>query len=232
MRTLGAVVGFTFWMAASSMAAAAPCAGFTDVDDTIVGASFCQNVEWLRNRQVTLGCTSATLFCPNDPVTRLQMAAFMNRLGNALEPVFVQRSEGGLGPTINANGVGCQTNSYAVQNYPRVATATAVLYHGAATAQSVTARVVYSSDGGTNWSNFGNLYTIATNVAGGRISQSPVALRLLLAVGQSVTFGIITGEFGPTPSVSDGGCSLSVRLDSRTGTSSPYDAHPELVQTH
>lgn len=68
MRTWKVVAGIAFWMAASGAATAAPCAGFTDVDDTVVGASFCQNVEWLKNRQVTLGCTSVTLF--SVPMTR------------------------------------------------------------------------------------------------------------------------------------------------------------------
>jgi hypothetical protein len=36
-------------------AGAAPCAGFTDVDST---DAFCPNVEWLKNRAITLGCTS------------------------------------------------------------------------------------------------------------------------------------------------------------------------------
>ena len=55
----------------------APCAGFTDVDD---GSSFCVNVAWIKNRGITLGCTETT-YCPQDYVTRLQMAAFLYRLG-------------------------------------------------------------------------------------------------------------------------------------------------------
>lgn len=63
---------------------AAPCAGFTDVDDTSPAhAPFCANVEWIRNRGITLGCAPG-LYCPDDPVTRLQMAAFLNRLGNVV----------------------------------------------------------------------------------------------------------------------------------------------------
>jgi Chaperone of endosialidase/S-layer homology domain len=61
----------------SSNALAAPCAGFTDVDDT---SPFCVNVAWMKNRGITLGLTP-TLYDPNSPVTRLQMAAFMYRLG-------------------------------------------------------------------------------------------------------------------------------------------------------
>ena len=59
---------------------AAPCAGFIDVDDA---STFCANVTWIKNRGITLGCT-ANQYCPDAPVTRLQMAAFMNRLGNVV----------------------------------------------------------------------------------------------------------------------------------------------------
>jgi hypothetical protein len=79
MKRLAAVLLTVF---AAPIALAAPCAGFTDVDDS---SGFCVNVEWMKNRGITLGLTS-TLYSPNTPVTRLQMAAFMYRLGfqNAL----------------------------------------------------------------------------------------------------------------------------------------------------
>ena len=68
--------------AASPVALAAPCAGFIDVDDANPAhAPFCDSVEWMKLRNITLGCTSPTLYCPNGLVTRLQMAAFMYRLG-------------------------------------------------------------------------------------------------------------------------------------------------------
>ncbi len=66
-------------LAVSPVAFAAPCAGFTDVDST---DPFCTQVAWVKNRGITLGCTSATLYCPNAAVTRLQMALFMYRQGN------------------------------------------------------------------------------------------------------------------------------------------------------
>ena len=59
-------------------AAAAPCTGFVDVD---AASPFCAHVTWIKNRGITLGCTP-NQYCPDDAVTRLQMAAFMNRLGN------------------------------------------------------------------------------------------------------------------------------------------------------
>lgn len=56
--------------------------GFSDVPDTNV---FHADIDWLKNSGVTLGCNPNddppnTLFCPQDPVTREQMAAFLHRL--------------------------------------------------------------------------------------------------------------------------------------------------------
>ena len=39
----------------SAAAAAAPCAGFVDVDDT---DQFCPNVTWMKQNGITLGCTA------------------------------------------------------------------------------------------------------------------------------------------------------------------------------
>lgn len=61
-------------------AVAGQCAGFTDVLDN---ETYCLSAQWLRNRAITLGCTT-TQYCPTGNVTRAQMALFMNRLGTAL----------------------------------------------------------------------------------------------------------------------------------------------------
>ena len=79
--TLGALFCALAALLTNIPASAAPCAGFTDVDtEDPTKAPFCTSVEWMKNRAITLGCTS-TLYCPDDYVTRLQMAAFMYRLG-------------------------------------------------------------------------------------------------------------------------------------------------------
>ena len=98
---------------------ALPCAGFTDVDDT--RQRFCPNVEWLKNRAVTTGCTSATLYCPTDPVSRLAMAAFMNRLGTALTPAQLRVDAAPGAVDLDANVVVCQTTDLAIAGYPRKA---------------------------------------------------------------------------------------------------------------
>jgi hypothetical protein len=68
---------------------AAPCAGFVDVEDT---SPFCPNVAWMKQNGITLGC-SATRYCPNDFVTRLQMAGFMGRFGNLVSEIAELRRE-------------------------------------------------------------------------------------------------------------------------------------------
>ncbi|HEX4883455.1 MAG TPA: S-layer homology domain-containing protein [Casimicrobiaceae bacterium] len=72
---------------AAPAAKAFPCgpgaSPFTDVPDV---ASYCTNVLWLRNAAVTVGCGTGTTYCPDDSVTRAQMALFMNRLAKTLTP--------------------------------------------------------------------------------------------------------------------------------------------------
>ena len=171
MRAWNVAVAFAASLVMAGPASAAPCAGFTDVDSA---SGFCPNVEWLKNRSITLGCTSATLFCPGDAVSRLAMAAFLNRLGNALQPEFLHGLESNAEAAVNAGGVVCQTSAHAVASYHRIASATAMLYHQAATAQAVVAQLVYSLDNGGNWGQFG-VPSRATNPANGFASQSSVA---------------------------------------------------------
>jgi len=54
---------------------------FADVPDSNV---FSEDIAWLAAHDVTKGCNPPTndLFCPNDPVTRGQMAAFLHRFGD------------------------------------------------------------------------------------------------------------------------------------------------------
>lgn len=64
-------------LAASPAVLSAPCAGFNDVSDS---DPFCVYVSWMKNRSITLGLTP-TQYDPAGFVTRMQMAAFMYRLG-------------------------------------------------------------------------------------------------------------------------------------------------------
>ena len=79
MRKIGELFALAvLGLGAPITAAAAPCAGFTDVDDS---SGFCTSIAWVKNRGITLGCTTTSLYCPTAFVTREQMAAFLYRLG-------------------------------------------------------------------------------------------------------------------------------------------------------
>jgi hypothetical protein len=122
-RHAAAVAGLAA-LFASSNASAAPCAGFTDVDDADPNtAPFCSSVEWIKNRGVTSGCTS-TLYCPQDNVTRLQMAAFMKRLGDRLTADVLTNTDAvGAVDLDRAVGVDaahlCRVGPVAAATYPR-----------------------------------------------------------------------------------------------------------------
>lgn len=196
------------------------CADFTDVD---AASGFCANVQWLRNRAITQGCT-ATQYCPNTPVTRLQMAAFLNRMGNALTPAFVVKQLAGASATVNAGGEVCVTNAYLVSSFPRVASVSSVMfYHSATAAVDVSTRLVYSLNGAA-WQDFGDFVTTAANVAGKYASQSPAAVPRVVSAGNSVRFAIQVSASPAT--VSDAGCELAVRLESATVATPPFDAAP------
>ena len=84
IRRLAVCLASSFLLGLAPGASAAPCAGFTDVQDT---DQFCIHIEWLRNRAITLGCTT-TQYCPAQYVRRDQMAAFLYRLG--VQNAFLQ----------------------------------------------------------------------------------------------------------------------------------------------
>jgi len=60
-----------------------PPPSFSDDDDSVFEA----DIEWLADKGITIGCNPPVndMFCPNDPTTRGQMAAFFHR---ALEDVI------------------------------------------------------------------------------------------------------------------------------------------------
>ena len=58
---------------------------FTDVTPVALGDAFCGFIERLADDGITGGCTPTT-FCPNDPVTRAQMAVFLVAAPSPLSP--------------------------------------------------------------------------------------------------------------------------------------------------
>jgi hypothetical protein len=89
--TLTGVLAGALFLAAVSTAALAYDKQFEDVP---AGSTFASDIGWLDRFGITKGCNPPdnTRFCPKDPVTREQMAAFMHRLSDNI--VFGTLREG------------------------------------------------------------------------------------------------------------------------------------------
>jgi len=201
---------------------AAPCAGFTDVSDT---GAFCPNVEWLKNRGVTLGCTSATLYCPNDDVSRLSMALFMNRLGTALTPVNVTSYNQVFNIDIDAAPRVCasvdRTPTYAMTSH-----GVAVFGGGSPTDPVEFAiEIVESTNSGTSWTPVTPLHAVSVG-AGGRRTVSSLLLSRTLNVGTPYRWAIRVTRAPGSATFQDPinwQCQLQIRLDNRNPSTSPFD---------
>ena len=203
----------------SAQLAAAPCAGFDDVDDT---SAFCPNIDWVRNRGITLGCT-ASEYCPDANVTRLQMAAFLNRLGTAMTPVQLRADETPGALDLDAAPIVCQTLQFATATYPRRAILDGAFHATAPAELSFGTDLVMTSDGGANWIPL-TLQAAAGSIAAGRWSGTPSLAHVDLAHGQQVRFGIRASRLAfPGPvDLSGSQCQLRVLIFSRDGASSPF----------
>ena len=219
MRFLAALVLGPSILMASTLAAAAPCAGFTDVDSA---DAFCPNVEWIRNRSVTFGCT-ATTYCPNSSVTRLSMAAFLNRLGTALTPVRLETVATPGATDLEANAIVCQTADFPVVDFPRHAVLDAT-FAAIAPADVDFAIVPMIRDAATGtWQAMNNAYFTA-HLLSNRWNTVSALGGIDLAVGPAVRFGLgVERVLGAgSADLSDSRCQLRVLIYSRDGTSSPY----------
>jgi hypothetical protein len=102
MRRFALLLGIALSLTITS-AVGQSCDGFTDVS---ASSPFCPDVTWITSYGITKGC-GGSQFCPNENVTRLQMAAFMHRLGG---DVFLQ----------NGNAFGVRAALGTNDNYPVV----------------------------------------------------------------------------------------------------------------
>jgi hypothetical protein len=141
-----ALLLFAVLLLPAAAAVHAQCAGFSDV----ALGGFCNNVTWMKNRQVTLGCEDGTVYCPNQSVTRLQMALFMNRVGNTLTPdvVTIQDSGGSLDISTPAPVHVCESAVIPAVPYARTMLGQVTLTYTIAAAQVVQVGIATSVNGG------------------------------------------------------------------------------------
>jgi hypothetical protein len=215
-------------LAASSLTAhAQSCAGFTDV---LASDPFCPNVEWLKNRSITLGCNvPGTLYCPNDPVGRLAMAAFMNRMGKALTPdvLYVDLNPGPVTIQSGSYQFVCPTTPYTVTGFPRQVVANGLAYGIVDAPVSWSADLWYSTDMGATFS-YMMIYPPAQTVTTGGVLASQTAFaRMNLEVGQTYIFALLIRESVDLPAgsgnFSDLACQVMVQIGNRNPAAPPYD---------
>jgi hypothetical protein len=203
-------------------AAAAPCAGFTDVQDTDL---FCTAVEWIRNRGVTLGCTSTTLYCPASSVTRASMALFLNRLGSALTPrlEFVETALGSVDPDDDA--ALCATAQIASAAYPRQALIS-VAFAGQSTGDlGYATRPLVSTNNGASWSALtAPANDIRESVAGAAWTNSAASGTYAIPALQSVRFALGVDRQSGAAGFSQARCQVAANVMNANGVSSPFDA--------
>lgn len=204
-------------LAAPAALAAPPCAGFNDVDAL---SSFCPNIEWIKNRGVTLGCVAGS-YCPTQSVRRDQMAAFMNRLGTALTPeeILVETLTGAI--DIDLFNVVCQSPNFAVTAFPRRAYLDLTFAAQATAALDLAADLVISTDGGALWTQITTLASRGSVPANGWGNIANLG-SIDLTVGDSVRFGVRLSRVSGSADLADSRCNLRVLVISRDGTSSPF----------
>ena len=202
---------------------AAPCVGFTDVDDS---SAFCKNIEWLKNRAITLGCTSSTLYCPTQVVTRLSMAAFLNRLGDALTPVHLKTETSGNAFDLDVDTVICETADHTVAGAARTAHGNAVLEAGqGAGPMDIAVRYVESTNSGASWTPVSPIQAAS---ADGNVRQAINAILPPrdLVIGTTYRYALRVSRVAGSATTGDVGnylCSVRVTLENRNPATSPLD---------
>ena len=198
----------------------ATCSGFADI---AASNPFCSNVAWLRNRSITLGCTTTT-YCPSDAVQRLTMAAFLARLGAvfSMPPLQGQDSSGPL--DLQASAIVCVTPDHATQSHPGRVELDAIFNATAQGTIGIDVKLLASVDGGANWEAIGAA-AMQTIHAGRWVNVRAIASRDL-EVGDTTRFAIGITRYSGTANPGDSRCVLRGRLWNRNGTGEIYDAAP------
>lgn len=193
------------------------CGSFGDIDVT---SPFCANVEWLRNRGITLGCTISA-YCPGFAVTRLVMAAFLDRFGSAVtSQTLVAQLE--LGTVQFGPGqVLCETPLLQPTAFPRGADVDVVFAATSAANVDLTISPVYSLDGGLTWQPIAST-PVRTTVAAGRWRNVRALGQMDLDAGQSAQFGVRVMAADPgTYTLSNATCNVRARIASRDASALP-----------
>lgn len=223
LATAAAALAFVVG-SASTPVAAAQCDVFTDVQDTDI---FCNAVQWLKNRSITLGCPStAVAYCPTDNVTRASMALFLNRLGVAITPKLVGQQSGTSAQNLNPGQFFpyCLTATLPAVSNPQTVRARGSL-NASAVGPNLEIFLVVSMDGGVTYANLNSTSLVVPN-PNGLQSLSWSSNTLAVAPGNSLLFAL--GVSNPAGSVGSlnlaaGRCAIEADVVNANPTSPPFD---------
>ena len=212
-------------MLASAASMAAPCGGFTDVDDAQYTEDFCAGPAWMRNRSVTLGCGLNT-YCPTQNVNRIQMAAFMKRLGDALttKKLFVDVNPGFVQLQNQGKTFVCRTAPY-TPAFQQSAMAHGLAWGLVDAAVGWSADLWYSVDGGTNFDYMTNYIPSFNATTPGMTSGSTFG-QLVLNPGTSYVFAILIREAIDAPAGTGNFVDLACHLSVEIGNHAPSAVTP------
>ena len=201
-------------LAISMSAQAAPCGGFTDVDGSNPGiVPFCASVEWIRNRGVTLGCET-NLYCPSNNVSRLQMAAFLKRLGDVLIHRLVLHGQVVANLDLTSEAAISMTNPQQPAAYERRAALSVSVSAASNGAGPATFAVipVYTSDDGTTFNAGGGQTAQATSADATTWVNVSNFSSATMDAGVAYRFAIIVQGVGGTTALANVRCTLSADI--------------------
>lgn len=176
MRRLPLLLGIALSLLTTS-SVAQDCAGFTDVP---ASSPNCPDVTWITTYGITKVCAPSQI-CPNENVTRLQMAIFMHRLGE--NPAFVSGgnafgSTAVLGTTDNQPLTILTNNQPTLRLIPATGlndTDTVDVINGSplnSVGMGVVAATITGGGATNNNTNYGNQVTGDRGTVGGGIGNS------------------------------------------------------------
>lgn len=187
------------------------CSGFEDI---AASDPFCANVAWMRNRAVTVGCTTTT-YCPAAAVQRLMMAAFLARLGGVISvtPLLQQASSGPL--DLGDLAILCVTPDHATPAHPQRAELDAVFSATATETIGIDVGIFASVDGGASWEAIGE--AAIQTVPGGQWANVRTMASRDLEAGETIRFALGVARRSGAANLDDGRCVLRGRLWDRDG---------------
>jgi hypothetical protein len=155
------------------------------------------------------------------------MAAFMNRLGNALAPVTIGVEQSGAAVDLSTSPLLCETADHAITGFPRSFIVWATISAKGLPDGDVLVQVVRSVNGGayapTNQQ--GRNFSLRSPVWNGTsvISSPQPDPQWNLNVGSTYRFALRVLRSGSTSNISSYHCHLVLELRSRQGATFPHD---------